>query len=151
MEFLIYIFPVWNPLLLLFSQPVLKVFRICARAFWRACPFWARLSSCARIWIFEVGLHCPFILPDSHAGSLWDLQCLHQLSELQAAIHWMLFLNSPTELRRVEEEDTDSHVGGSHLGSYLGLGDRLHAVSRICTSRFKQVKTLSGQMTFLWC
>lgn len=95
-------------------------------------------------WAFTVLL---FFL--THMLDLYGI-CSAYTSFLNCRLQFTGCSFSIAQLRRVEEECTDSHVGGSHLGSYLGLGDRWHAVSRICTSRYNQVKTLSGQMTFLW-
>lgn len=65
----------------------------------KSLPFLGKaVLICQNINIFEVGPPCPFVFPYLQARSLWDLQSLHQISALQATVHWMLFLNSPPEL-----------------------------------------------------
>lgn len=125
-------------------------------ALWTACPGWARLSSCARTYKVKVDLHCPSLLLPASAHEL-DLYraCGAYTSFPNRMVPWMLFFNSQSQICRVEDEDTDNPVSGSSLRSRLGLGDRWHiriwhAVSKILTSRFKQVKIFSGPVTFLW-
>lgn len=79
----------------------------------------------------------------SWARSLQGLRCLQQLSALQAIVLWMLFFNSQSQVCWVKDEDTDNPVSGSHRVRMQ------YAVSRILTSRIKQVRKFPGPVTFL--